>query len=73
MKFLWYHRKIKDFHRYEIMSTEAAGIHKYVIRDVLFNADMEDMIKLALLLKIFTTIVQRTRGQESQKVMQGQF
>ena len=33
--FLWSHRKIKDFHRNEIMSMEAAGIRKQVIRDVL--------------------------------------
>jgi len=33
--FLWSHRKIKDFHRNEIMSMEAAGIRKHVIRDVL--------------------------------------
>jgi hypothetical protein len=33
--FPWYHRKIKDFCRYKIMSTEAARIRKYVIRDVL--------------------------------------
>ena len=33
--FLLSHQKIKDFHRNEIMSMEAAGIRKYVIRDVL--------------------------------------
>ena len=35
LPFLWSHRKIKDFHRNEIMSMEAAGIRKHVIRDVL--------------------------------------
>jgi len=33
--FLWSHRKLKDFHKTEIMAMEAVGIRKHVIMDVL--------------------------------------